>query len=99
MAQPSATEKPLAQYKVWVDRDLCSCGGLCEEIVGTGKVFFLKDDGLAYTRNPDGSVPEGLKDEDTAAFFFEEDKDKVVEAYDECPTEAIIIEAIGISIT
>src|SRR5687768_3791032 len=40
--------------KVWIDQDLCTGDGLCEEIAPS--VFTLLDDGLAYAR----SVPASL---------------------------------------
>ncbi|MGA8039018.1 MAG: ferredoxin, partial [Acidimicrobiia bacterium] len=62
--------------KVWIDQDLCTGDGLCEEIAPD--VFVLLDDGLAYVRegakiyaasqgNPEGSagvavVPTGQDD-------------------------------------
>ncbi len=75
--------------KVWIDQDLCTGDGLCEEIAPA--VFTLLDDGLAYVKEgddvrnePGGSsgmalVPEGLED-------------AVVEASEECPGECIFIE-------
>ncbi len=75
--------------KVWIDQDLCTGDGLCEEICPD--VFTLLDDGLAYVKedgkalnDPGGagsqaSVPAGLED-------------AVVEASEECPGECIFIE-------
>ena len=37
--------------KVWIDQDLCTGDGLCEEIAPT--VFTLLDDGLAYVKDGD----------------------------------------------
>ncbi|MXX02152.1 MAG: ferredoxin, partial [Acidimicrobiia bacterium] len=37
--------------KVWIDQDLCTGDGLCEEIAPD--VFVLLDDGLAYVRDGD----------------------------------------------
>ena len=37
--------------KVWIDQDLCTGDGLCEEIAPD--VFVLLDDGLAYVKEPD----------------------------------------------
>ena len=34
--------------KVWIDQDLCTGDGLCEEIAGD--VFFGMDDGLFYVK-------------------------------------------------
>lgn len=75
--------------KVWIDQDLCTGDGLCEEICP--EVFTLLDDGLAYVKegsdvksDPGGSagvaqVPPGLEN-------------AVTEASGECPGECIFIE-------
>ncbi len=85
---PSAT-KAGNQMKVWIDQDLCTGDGLCEEIAPD--VFTLLDDGLAYVKegakvfsNPGGA--EGL------ANFPESRLDAVVESAEECPGECIYIE-------
>ena len=78
--------------KVWIDQDLCTGDGLCEEIAPD--VFILLDDGLAYVRegdkvfaaakgNPQGAegiaqVPAGLED-------------ATRESAEECPGESIFI--------
>jgi len=78
--------------KVWIDQDLCTGDGLCEEIAPD--VFVLLDDGLAYVRegekiyatakgNPQGAeglaqVPAGLED-------------ATRESAEECPGECIFI--------
>lgn len=74
--------------KVWIDQDLCTGDGLCEEICPD--VFTLLDDGLAYVKedgvplnDPGGSgsqaqVPDGLEE-------------AVTEAAEECPGECIFI--------
>ena len=56
--------------KVWIDQDLCTGDGLCEEIAPD--VFTLLDDGLAYVKEGDKvfSDPggaEGLANIPTAA--------------------------------
>ena len=82
--------------KVWIDQDLCTGDGLCEEIAPT--VFTLLDDGLAYVKegdkvfaaangNPEGSlgmatIPDGLLD-------------ATIESAEECPGECIFIEVEG----
>jgi ferredoxin len=75
--------------KVWIDQDLCTGDGLCEEICPS--VFTLRDDGLAYVKDGDKvmsdpggaagivAVPEGMED-------------AVAEAAEECPGECIFIE-------
>ena len=88
-APATARTRRTAQIKVWIDQDLCTGDGLCEEIAPA--VFTLLDDGLAYVKegaetmnDPGGSagmasVPDDLKD-------------AVVEASEECPGECIFIE-------
>jgi ferredoxin len=75
--------------KVWIDQDLCTGDGLCEEICPS--VFTLLDDGLAYVKqgadvmsNPGGA--------DGVATVPSEFEDAVVEASEECPGECIFIE-------
>jgi ferredoxin len=75
--------------KVWIDQDLCTGDGLCEEICPA--VFTLLDDGLAYVKEGDrtlsepggqqglAQVPDGLED-------------SVREASEECPGECIFVE-------
>lgn len=79
--------------KVWIDQDLCTGDGLCEEIAPD--VFVLLEDDLAYVRegpkiyaetegNPQGTsgvamVPAGQED-------------LTVESAEECPGECIFIE-------
>ena len=83
--------------EVWIDQDLCTGDGLCEEIAPA--VFHLLDDGLAYVKsaNPeenrlqdDGSWPHKT---DLGKVAIREDLDEAVrEARDECPGECIFIE-------
>lgn len=75
--------------KVWIDQDLCTGDGLCEEICPS--VFTLLDDGLAYVKqgtdvksNPGGT--EGV------AIVPPEFEDAVREAAEECPGECIFME-------
>ena len=79
--------------KVWIDQDLCTGDGLCEEIAP--EVFTLLDDGLAYVKegskifatakgNPQGS--------DGMANFADSQMDGVIESAEECPGECIFIE-------
>ena len=75
--------------KVWIDQDLCTGDGLCEEIAPA--VFTLLDDGLAYVKagdkvlsDPGGA--EGLAD------IPDGQLDAVIESAEECPGECIFIE-------
>ncbi len=76
--------------KVWIDQDLCTGDGLCEEIAPT--VFTLLDDGLAYVKEGDkvysepggaeglANIPDGMLE-------------ATIESAEECPGECIFIEA------
>ena len=75
--------------KVWIDQDLCTGDGLCEEIAPS--VFTLLDDGLAYVKEgakvfSDPGGPDGL------AAVAENMYDPTIESAEECPGECIFIE-------
>jgi len=69
--------------KVWIDQDLCTGDGLCEEIapdvVREGDKIFATSEG-----NDEGA--KGL------AEFADDQMDLVVESAEECPGECIYIE-------
>ncbi len=75
--------------KVWIDQDLCTGDGLCEEIAPA--VFTLLDDGLAYVKEGDKVFddPGGTAG---VAEVTSDLEDAVVEAAEECPGECIFIE-------
>ena len=79
--------------KVWIDQDLCTGDGLCEEIAAD--VFTLLDDGLAYVKEGDKvyaaakGLPQGAEG---MANFADIRLDAVVEAAEECPGECIYLE-------
>lgn len=75
--------------KVWIDQDLCTGDGLCEEICP--QVFTLLSDGLAYVKEGDQvlSDPGGSE---CLAEVPTELEDAVREAAEECPGECIFIE-------
>ena len=75
--------------KVWIDQDLCTGDGLCEEIAPS--IFTLLDDGLAYVKEGDKvlSEPGGAE---ALAGIPDNMLDSVVEAAEECPGECIFIE-------
>lgn len=75
--------------KVWIDQDLCTGDGLCEEICPS--VFTLLDDGLAYVKQ-DGVALSSPGGSAALATVSVELEDAVVEASEECPGECIFIE-------
>ena len=77
--------------KVWIDQDLCTGDGLCEEIAPD--VFTLLDDGLAYVKEgskvfSDPGGAEGM------ANIPDGQLDAVIESAEECPGECIFIEPL-----
>ena len=82
--------------KVWIDQDLCTGDGLCEEIAPD--VFTLLADGLAYVKEGDkifadaNGNPQGAKGTANVPAGQEE---AVIESAEECPGECIFIEAQG----
>lgn len=82
--------------KVWIDQDLCTGDGLCEEICPS--IFFGHDDGLYYVKEVDSPNPDLGSDgrpnkqmaEGTANVPDKLIGD-VIEAAEECPGECIFI--------
>ncbi|HMV75568.1 MAG TPA: ferredoxin [Microthrixaceae bacterium] len=75
--------------KVWIDQDLCTGDGLCEEIAPN--VFTLLDDGLAYVKEGDKifNDPGGAEG---MANIPDAELEGVIESAEECPGECIFIE-------
>jgi ferredoxin len=90
------------QLMVWIDQDLCTGDGICEEIAPD--VFLGRDDGLWVVKEEasnfgatiifdggdgDGHGPDGSRG---VARVPDSQVDIVVEAAEECPGECIMIE-------
>jgi ferredoxin len=75
--------------KVWIDQDLCTGDGLCEEICP--QVFTLLEDGLAYVKE-DGRALSDPGGSGSLAPVPADLEDSVREAAEECPGECIFIE-------
>ena len=81
------------QMKVWIDQDLCTGDGLCEEIAPD--VFTLLDDGLAYVKEGATVFAEAKGNKQGAeglANIPDNKLDGVIESAEECPGECIFIE-------
>jgi ferredoxin len=76
--------------KVWIDQDLCTGDGVCEELCPP--VFTLLDNGLTYVKEGD-VVFDNPGGEAQMATVASEFVDAVTEASDECPGECIFIVA------
>jgi ferredoxin len=75
-------------YKVWIDQDLCTGDGLCEEIAPA--VFTLLDDGLAYVKEGGKTLSE--PGPASLASVPDDMVEATVESAEECPGECIFIE-------
>ena len=87
------TNKEWLIMKVWIDQDLCTGDGLCEEIAP--EVFTLLDDGLAYVKEGSkifATAKGNAQGSDGMANFADSQMDGVIESAEECPGECIFIE-------
>ena len=96
------TDQP--QFMVWIDQDLCTGDGICEEIAPD--VFVGRDDGLWVVKEEakhfgatvvfDGEAGEGHGPEGAhgLARIPTGELDRVIESAEECPGECIMIEPI-----
>lgn len=89
---------PDPKYMVWIDQDLCTGDGICQEICPD--VFEGRDDGLWVVREDashfgktivfdGGDAPDGPKG---LARIPDSQLDAAIEAAEECPGECIMIE-------
>ena len=86
------------RLKVWIDQDLCTGDGLCEEIAPA--VFRGSDDGLFYVKEQEWpDLSNGNGDSDPIYRMGEGQanvpagmEEAVIEAAEECPGECIFIE-------
>ena len=85
--------------KVWIDQDLCTGDGLCEEIAPD--VFWMDDDGLAYVREAATHFGEEKKFGPSAGLVGGAEglarvpagqEEATIESAEECPGECIFIE-------
>ena len=74
--------------KVWIDQDLCTGDGVCEELCPS--MFTLLDDGLTYVKDGD-VVLNNPGGESQMAAVPPGEEDAVREAAEECPGECIFI--------
>lgn len=79
--------------RVWIDQDLCTGDGICEEIAPD--VFEGLEDGLYYVKDGD-HIYSALKDNaegaDGVATVPKGQEEAVIESAEECPGECIMIE-------
>ncbi len=77
--------------KVWIDQDLCTGDGLCEELCGD--IFYGHSDGLFYVKEAGTPTPkEPTHKMSETVNVPEELGEAVIEAAEECPGECIFVE-------
>jgi len=72
--------------KVWIDHDLCTGDGLCEEHCGA--MFHLVD-GVAHVRDAGGRLQGSLVAVEVGDLLI----DAVLDAVEDCPGECIFVDA------
>ena len=78
--------------KVWIDQDLCTGDGLCEELCGDifyggdDVLFYVKEAGSVTPKEPTHRMGESVNVPDDLA-------EAVIESAEECPGECIFVEA------
>lgn len=82
---------PMSGIKVWIDQDLCTGDGICEEIAPA--IFFGAEDGLYYVREAGTEAPT----EPTHSFHEPVDVpddlvEATIDAAEECPGECIFLD-------
>ena len=78
--------------KTWIDQDLCTGDGLCEEICPS--IFYGHDDGLFYVKEAGADRPKQPTHEMAQTVQVPDDLvEAVIEAAEECPGECIFVEA------
>ena len=75
--------------RVWIDQDLCTGDGLCED--HCPEVFTLLGDGIAYVKEA-GRVLNDPGRAESLARVPEPAHTNVIAAADDCPGECIFIE-------
>jgi len=78
--------------KVWIDQDLCTGDGLCEELCGD--IFYGHSDGLFYVKEAGTPTPKEPTHKMSETVDVPDNLGKaVIEAAEECPGECIFVES------
>ena len=77
--------------KVWIDQDLCTGDGLCEEIAPS--IFYGHSDGLFYVKEAGSETPSEPTHVMTESVSVPSELvEATIEAAEECPGECIFLE-------
>ncbi len=88
----ASTEAGFGRYQVWIDQDLCTGDGICEDYCP--EVFVILDDGIAYVHES-GIVMNDPGQADGPARVRTDHEVAVISAASDCPGECIFIEVVG----
>ena len=78
--------------KVWIDQDLCTGDGLCEELCGD--IFYGHSDGLFYVKEAGTPTPKEPTHKMSETVDVPDNLgEAVIEAAEECPGECIFVES------
>ena len=84
-------QKDQLQLRVWIDQDLCTGDGLCEEIAPS--IFYGHSAGLFYVKEAGSETPAEPTHRMTESVSVpSEMAEATIEAAEECPGECIFIE-------
>lgn len=75
--------------KVWIDQDLCTGAGICEDLAPG--IIAMGEDGLAYVVQ-DGQVLTQPGGQASMAVVPAGQEEAVIEAAEQCPAECIYLE-------
>ncbi len=89
IGRSSDTSYEQSTMQVWIDQDLCTGDGICEDLCPD--VFVILEDGIAYVREGDLVMNDPGQDTGLARVAPEHDG-AVVAAASYCPGECIFIE-------
>lgn len=87
----AGTDLDAAHVQVWIDQDLCTGDGICEDLCPD--VFVILEDGIAYVREGD-EIMNNPGQETGLARVAPSNEDAVIAAASYCPGECIFIEAV-----
>ena len=76
--------------RVWIDQDLCTGDGLCEDHAPA--VFTLLEDGISYVVDPELGVCNDPGGAESMARVPDREVEHVIAAAEDCPGECIFIE-------
>ena len=87
----AGAEVGFGSMQVWIDQDLCTGDGICEDYCP--EVFVILSDGIAYVRERETVMNDPAQAEGLARVQVEHER-LVMSAAMDCPGECIFIESV-----